>query len=258
MAEPCCSIGICRSIRGSVFRYSAQWKRLCRADTDCKRIVFVIALQGLFADRDGWPVCRLSNSSESHRSPDGRRSRDSFLLRLWQRTDSPFANLRRITSGDLFCADRRPLDATGTVSGSRPVLVPVRRCPLWPAIRPAARSGPTSGRVTYTEATCAGARTGLRGGRVVRVGVIGCGYWGSKHVRVPQQIPAVSGVVVVDPRTDRLAEVAQSASTVTVFDDLGRPCPTWTPWWWRYHRGSTTGSPSGRSPPASTFWWRSR
>jgi predicted dehydrogenase len=59
----------------------------------------------------------------------------------------------------------------------------------------------------------------------VRVGVIGCGYWGSKHVRVLQQIPAVSSVAVIDPRTDRLAEFAQSASAVTVFNDLGPALP---------------------------------
>jgi predicted dehydrogenase len=39
--------------------------------------------------------------------------------------------------------------------------------------------------------------------RVVRVGVVGCGYWGSKHVRVLQQSAAVSAVIVIDPRPAR-------------------------------------------------------
>jgi len=59
----------------------------------------------------------------------------------------------------------------------------------------------------------------------VRVGVIGCGYWGSKHVRVLQQIPAVSSVAVIDPRSDRLAEFARSASAVAVFNDLDTALP---------------------------------
>ncbi|MDT4988474.1 MAG: hypothetical protein QOI74_2568 [Micromonosporaceae bacterium] len=54
----------------------------------------------------------------------------------------------------------------------------------------------------------------------MRVGVVGCGYWGSKHVRVLLQIPTVSSVVVVDPSAARRAELAQSATRVTAFASL--------------------------------------
>lgn len=36
----------------------------------------------------------------------------------------------------------------------------------------------------------------------MRVGVVGCGYWGSKHVRVFSELPSVSQVVIIDGRTD--------------------------------------------------------
>lgn len=34
----------------------------------------------------------------------------------------------------------------------------------------------------------------------MRVGIVGCGYWGAKHVRVASSLPSVSQVVIVDPR----------------------------------------------------------
>ncbi|HEU4426372.1 MAG TPA: Gfo/Idh/MocA family oxidoreductase [Pilimelia sp.] len=54
----------------------------------------------------------------------------------------------------------------------------------------------------------------------MRIGVVGCGYWGSKHVRVLQQMPGVSAVVAVDPRPERRAELAQSATGITAFASL--------------------------------------
>ncbi|MEM9563815.1 MAG: Gfo/Idh/MocA family oxidoreductase [Actinomycetota bacterium] len=39
----------------------------------------------------------------------------------------------------------------------------------------------------------------------MRVGVIGCGYWGSNHVRVLTELPEVSDVVVIDERPPVLA-----------------------------------------------------
>jgi predicted dehydrogenase len=59
----------------------------------------------------------------------------------------------------------------------------------------------------------------------VRVGVVGCGYWGSKHVRVLQQIPAVSRVVVIDQRPERRAPFQQSASAIATFGDLDSALP---------------------------------
>jgi len=44
----------------------------------------------------------------------------------------------------------------------------------------------------------------------VRVGVIGCGYWGSKHVRVMQGLPGVTEVIAVDPDPGRRAALVQS------------------------------------------------
>ncbi|WP_457092740.1 Gfo/Idh/MocA family protein [Microvirga sp. P5_D2] len=53
-----------------------------------------------------------------------------------------------------------------------------------------------------------------------RIGVIGCGYWGSKHVRVLSCIPNVDGVTVVDH--DRRARESISAAfpAVRVSSDL--------------------------------------
>jgi predicted dehydrogenase len=41
----------------------------------------------------------------------------------------------------------------------------------------------------------------------MRVGVIGCGYWGSKHVRLLSSLPSVDLVVAVDEQLDRVTEL---------------------------------------------------
>lgn len=41
----------------------------------------------------------------------------------------------------------------------------------------------------------------------MRVGVVGCGYWGSKHVRVLSGLPQVSDVVIIDGRPEVRAAV---------------------------------------------------
>ena len=41
-------------------------------------------------------------------------------------------------------------------------------------------------------------------GEGLRVAVVGCGYWGSKHVRVLHALDAVAEVAMVDSRADRL------------------------------------------------------
>ncbi len=48
----------------------------------------------------------------------------------------------------------------------------------------------------------------------MRVGVVGCGYWGSKHLRVLQQTAGVGEVVAIDPRPERRAELATAANGV--------------------------------------------
>jgi predicted dehydrogenase len=55
--------------------------------------------------------------------------------------------------------------------------------------------------------------------------VVGCGYWGSKHVRVLQQTSGVRAVVAVDPRPERRAELAQPATGITAFADLRSALP---------------------------------
>jgi predicted dehydrogenase len=46
----------------------------------------------------------------------------------------------------------------------------------------------------------------------LRVGVVGCGYWGSKHLRVLQSLDGVSAVVAIDPDPSRVASLRRSLS----------------------------------------------
>jgi predicted dehydrogenase len=48
----------------------------------------------------------------------------------------------------------------------------------------------------------------------LRVGVVGCGYWGSKHVRALSAIDAVEKVVVIDPSRQRLEAMARAFSNI--------------------------------------------
>ena len=54
----------------------------------------------------------------------------------------------------------------------------------------------------------------------VRVGVAGCGYWGSKHVRILDSLSEVDKVVAIDP--DEVARKALAASfpRITMYGDL--------------------------------------
>jgi predicted dehydrogenase len=54
------------------------------------------------------------------------------------------------------------------------------------------------------------------GESTLRVGVVGCGYWGSKHVRVLVGIPEVERVCAVDPRPDRRAALTKSFPGIDV------------------------------------------
>lgn len=59
----------------------------------------------------------------------------------------------------------------------------------------------------------------------LRVGVVGCGYWGSKHVRTLMSMEAVSRVCVIDPSDERRAAVTRAYPRVgeyrTLADALG-------------------------------------
>ena len=59
----------------------------------------------------------------------------------------------------------------------------------------------------------------------LRVGVVGCGYWGSKHVRVLQSLPAVDQVVMVDARAERTSSLQRGFPGALAFADLGSALP---------------------------------
>ena len=52
----------------------------------------------------------------------------------------------------------------------------------------------------------------------LRIAIVGCGYWGSKHVRLLQGIDDVDEVVLVDSSETRLMNLAKSYKTA--------PCST--------------------------------
>jgi predicted dehydrogenase len=54
----------------------------------------------------------------------------------------------------------------------------------------------------------------------VNLGVVGCGYWGSKHLRVLLGIPEVDTVVAIDTREERLREAQRSLPGVICTDSL--------------------------------------
>lgn len=56
--------------------------------------------------------------------------------------------------------------------------------------------------------------------RGLRVGVVGVGYWGSKHVRALSAIDAVEKVVVIDPSRPRLEALTRTFSNVDTYPTL--------------------------------------
>ena len=54
----------------------------------------------------------------------------------------------------------------------------------------------------------------------LRVGVVGCGYWGSKHVRTLMSMEAVSRVCVIDPSDERRAAVTRVYPRVDEYKTL--------------------------------------
>src|SRR4051794_29910712 len=55
----------------------------------------------------------------------------------------------------------------------------------------------------------------------LRVGVVGCGYWGSKHVRTLLSLEAVSRVCVIDPSDERRAAITRVYPRVGEYRTLG-------------------------------------
>jgi predicted dehydrogenase len=59
----------------------------------------------------------------------------------------------------------------------------------------------------------------------LRVAVVGCGYWGSKHVRVLHSTDGVDAVALVDGQTSRLANLARSYPGAYTFSTLRAALP---------------------------------
>jgi predicted dehydrogenase len=59
-----------------------------------------------------------------------------------------------------------------------------------------------------------------------RVGVVGVGYWGSKHVRVLHGSDQASSVAVIDARQDRLDALTRTFPSVIPFTDLAEALPS--------------------------------
>src|SRR4051812_46599431 len=59
----------------------------------------------------------------------------------------------------------------------------------------------------------------------MRVGVVGCGYWGSKHVRVLTELPEVDEVVVIDPREERRDDLLRTFPAATAFASFEEALP---------------------------------
>src|SRR3569833_2772262 len=59
-----------------------------------------------------------------------------------------------------------------------------------------------------------------KAGPRMRVGVIGCGYWGAKHVRVLSSLPEVSLVVAIDARPDRTEPLKRMYPSALCATDL--------------------------------------
>lgn len=59
----------------------------------------------------------------------------------------------------------------------------------------------------------------------MRVGVVGCGYWGAKHVRVLQSLPDVERVALVDTREKARAMLGKAFPALLSFDNLDEALP---------------------------------
>ena len=54
----------------------------------------------------------------------------------------------------------------------------------------------------------------------MRVGVFGCGYWGSKHVRVLSGLPEVDLVVAIDPMLERTKALQRAFPGLLCVEDF--------------------------------------
>ncbi len=59
----------------------------------------------------------------------------------------------------------------------------------------------------------------------MRIAVVGCGYWGSKHVRVIQALEGVDEVILVDHCEERLTKLIRSYKTAPHYSSLRAALP---------------------------------
>jgi len=65
----------------------------------------------------------------------------------------------------------------------------------------------------------------VAGGPGLRIAVVGCGYWGSKHVRVLNATDGIDEVILVDSRADRMRSLAKSYRSAPRFTSLKSALP---------------------------------
>jgi predicted dehydrogenase len=65
----------------------------------------------------------------------------------------------------------------------------------------------------------------MASGSGLRVAVVGCGYWGSKHVRVLHTTEGVDQVVLVDGHKERLSSLARNYPGAPTFSNLSDALP---------------------------------
>ncbi len=59
----------------------------------------------------------------------------------------------------------------------------------------------------------------------LKVGVVGCGYWGSKHVRVLSHLPGVGGIAVIDTDQRRREHILSAFPAARGFGDMEAALP---------------------------------
>lgn len=59
----------------------------------------------------------------------------------------------------------------------------------------------------------------------LRVGVVGCGYWGSKHIRVLHSLESVDTIAVIDPNPDRAVQLSRNYPALEAYKDLDEALP---------------------------------
>lgn len=63
------------------------------------------------------------------------------------------------------------------------------------------------------------------GGSSLRVGVVGCGYWGAKHLRVVHGLGEASEIAVIDTNAVTRSRMAAAFPSARTFADLATALP---------------------------------